>query len=85
MNVVLDRWTSYVLVHMKSHLTNIHVIRLPKIADWSVDNVDFAQFATFDTVRFHQLTTIFEYFLGDRFNRLSLKRREQIAMREALE
>lgn len=58
---------------MKANLTNVHVIRLTKISHRCVNNINFVQFATFDAVRFDELTTIFENVFRDGIDRFALK------------
>lgn len=45
--------SSYMFIHMKSNLTNIHIIRLSKISHRCIDNIHFIQFTSFDTVCFY--------------------------------
>lgn len=61
------------LVHVKSDLTYIHVVRLSEVADRRVDDIHLIQFTSFDTVRFHQLTAVVQRVGRNVVNRLTLR------------
>ena len=73
----IDRFSPHMFIDVKSDLTHVHIVGLTEIRHRRVNDVHFIQFPTFDTVRFDQLTAVFQGVRRNTVDRLVLRKEKK--------